>query len=262
MTSDGADLIAPMRNKKLTTTVFNEGAPLYRQVFGDLRQRIVGGEYGVGDTLPSEDALSVHYGVSKITTRRALQELSLEGLIERRQGIGTIVRPPSSQFTFEGDVESLLENFAFQSLSQHYEILEFRRQTFSDKTCDLMELPHGAVGLKVVSVAIRDDQRAYYTVTCVCDPFARKLNKTTLKKTPAIIALMQKGVEIGTADQRLKATSPPSFVQAALKVRQHHPMLRARLTIFDSAGSAIEHVDSYIRGDAFEYRSMMTRMSK
>ena len=251
-----------MRIRNIAATVSDVGAPLYRQVYDDLHKRILGSEYKVGDTLPSEDALSVHYGVSKITTRRALQELSLERLIERRPGIGTIVRSPSSQFTFEGDVESLLKNFAYQSLNQRYEIMEFRRQILVDEICDLMELPHGTIGLRVTSVAIRNDQRVYYTTTSVADPFARELNRAALRKTAAIVALMQKGVQIGTADQRLKATPPPSFVQTALEVRKHHPMLRAKLTIFDPMGSVIEHVDSYIRGDVFEYRSLMTRTGK
>jgi DNA-binding GntR family transcriptional regulator len=251
-----------MRNSKLAASVADEGMPLYRQVFADLRQRIAVGEYEVGDTLPSEDSLSAHYGVSKITTRRALQELSLEGLIERRQGIGTIVRRLTTQFTFEGDVESLLENFAFQSLNHHSEILEFRRNIFAEEICDLMELPPGTIGLTIASIAIRDGQRVYYSSTSVADTFSLELNRVMLRNTAAIIILMQKGVQIGSADQRLSATSPPSFVQTALEVQKNHPMLRARLTIFDHTGSAIEHVDSYIRGDVFEYRSIMTRTRK
>lgn len=67
-------------------------APLYRTVHRELRQRIVTGRYGPGAILPSERRLIDEFGVSLITIRRAMDELVLDGLIERRQGVGSFVR--------------------------------------------------------------------------------------------------------------------------------------------------------------------------
>jgi len=66
--------------------------PLYRTVHRELRQRIVTGRYGPGAVLPSERRLIDEFGVSLITIRRAMDELVLDGLIERRQGVGSFVR--------------------------------------------------------------------------------------------------------------------------------------------------------------------------
>ncbi|MCC7352678.1 MAG: GntR family transcriptional regulator [Anaerolineae bacterium] len=66
--------------------------PLYRRVYEDIRQRIKTGFYARGGILPSEARLTDEYGVSLITVRRALDELALDGLVERRQGVGTFVR--------------------------------------------------------------------------------------------------------------------------------------------------------------------------
>ena len=66
--------------------------PLYRTVYDSLKARILAGDYPPDVALPSESRLVHDYGVSLITVRRALHELVLDGLIERRQGVGSFVR--------------------------------------------------------------------------------------------------------------------------------------------------------------------------
>jgi DNA-binding LacI/PurR family transcriptional regulator len=67
--------------------------PLYQQLKQSLFSRIRKGEFGPGELLPSEHQLCELYGVSAITTRRALLELVREGVVRRRPGVGTIVAP-------------------------------------------------------------------------------------------------------------------------------------------------------------------------
>lgn len=53
------------------------------------------GEYAAHDQLPSESDLGELFGVSRITVRRALGTLENEGLIYRRQGLGSFAAPPT-----------------------------------------------------------------------------------------------------------------------------------------------------------------------
>ncbi len=72
--------------------VLKEGpVPLYYQLEQHLRERIVGGEFEPGASLPTEDAICSQYGVSRITVRRALSALQDDRLIERRRGVGSFV---------------------------------------------------------------------------------------------------------------------------------------------------------------------------
>jgi GntR family transcriptional regulator len=65
--------------------------PLYHQINQNLRQLIEGGHLQPGDGVPSEWELSDLYGVSRLTVRRALEELAREGWLTRRHGVGTFV---------------------------------------------------------------------------------------------------------------------------------------------------------------------------
>ena len=69
-------------------------APKHRQVYDALVQQITGGRMRAGDRLPSEADLVRRFGASRITVGRALRDLQLAGLVERRAGSGTFVRAP------------------------------------------------------------------------------------------------------------------------------------------------------------------------
>jgi GntR family transcriptional regulator, arabinose operon transcriptional repressor len=68
----------------------------HAHVFSTLRREIQSGRWRVGDRLPSEAELVRRFGHSRITVGRALRDLQVEGLIERRAGSGTYVRGPSA----------------------------------------------------------------------------------------------------------------------------------------------------------------------
>jgi GntR family transcriptional regulator len=63
----------------------------YVAICKDLRARITSGEYVAGRRLPSQVALAAAYGVSVMTLRQALAELSEDGLVETTHGRGTFV---------------------------------------------------------------------------------------------------------------------------------------------------------------------------
>lgn len=69
----------------------------YKSIAAALRERIAGGELAPGSALPSESALCAQYGVARNTLRRALDQLTEEGLIAVRPGLGRIVVAPGNR---------------------------------------------------------------------------------------------------------------------------------------------------------------------
>lgn len=65
----------------------------FRQIAAMLRQAIMAGEYGLGDTLPTAAEFASRFGTSEATVQRACDQLRSEGLIRTRSGRGTIVNP-------------------------------------------------------------------------------------------------------------------------------------------------------------------------
>ncbi|UUU43146.1 GntR family transcriptional regulator [Streptomyces sp. NBC_00162] len=68
-------------------------------------------DFAVGEVLPNERELAARFGVARATLRQALEQLELEGRLQRRRGVGTTVAPPrvgvavgSAQHSWPGEV--------------------------------------------------------------------------------------------------------------------------------------------------------------
>jgi GntR family transcriptional regulator len=79
--------------KKLLLPQISPAAPgtLYQQIVDGLRREIAEGRLRPGTALPSFRGLAEDLLVSVITVKRAYEELEREGMIYRRQGLGTFV---------------------------------------------------------------------------------------------------------------------------------------------------------------------------
>jgi GntR family transcriptional regulator, arabinose operon transcriptional repressor len=73
--------------------------PKYQQVYSALRREIQSGRLAGGARLPSEAELVRRFGASRITVGRAVRDLQLAGLVERRAGSGTFVAHPRAATT-------------------------------------------------------------------------------------------------------------------------------------------------------------------
>jgi GntR family transcriptional regulator, arabinose operon transcriptional repressor len=70
----------------------NGSLPLYQQIYDKIMEDVRAGRLNPGDRVPSENELSKRFGVSRITTKRTLEMLSEEGIVERVAGKGTFLR--------------------------------------------------------------------------------------------------------------------------------------------------------------------------
>jgi GntR family transcriptional regulator len=87
--------------------------PLYQQIVESIKREIGEGRLDVNAPLPSFRALGKDLNVSLITVKRAYEELEHEGIIYRKQGLGTFVAddaPARSRALKRKHTEALLRN--------------------------------------------------------------------------------------------------------------------------------------------------------
>ncbi|MGM9538531.1 MAG: FadR/GntR family transcriptional regulator [Candidatus Onthomonas sp.] len=92
------------------------------QVYQQMQDQIVNGDWKPGNRIPSENELAEQFGVSRVTVRNALQKLAALGLIETRLGDGSYVCQPEAKAMLQPLVPA-----AFLTDNSLGEILQFRR---------------------------------------------------------------------------------------------------------------------------------------
>ena len=73
------------------------GAPIYDQIYSQIKDAILSGQVAEGEALPSIRALAKDLRISVITTKRAYDELEAEGFIRTMPGKGSFVAPQNPE---------------------------------------------------------------------------------------------------------------------------------------------------------------------
>ncbi len=98
--------------------------PLYQTILDELRTKITSGVLQPNQALPTELELAELYKVSRITSKRAMEELEREGLIIRKRGVGSVVAPLVER---SGQSAGLLIAMVFPFKSAEGWVLEYVR---------------------------------------------------------------------------------------------------------------------------------------
>jgi DNA-binding GntR family transcriptional regulator len=118
--------------------------PLYRQISDRLRARILSGEWPADSIFPTELDLCVQESISRHTAREALRLLVEEGLLVRRRGAGSQVRPrPATPFIqpldsigailqYARDVRLDVERYELESKNNFWTLDGLRRNETGD----------------------------------------------------------------------------------------------------------------------------------
>jgi GntR family histidine utilization transcriptional repressor len=102
--------------------------PRYTVIKNHIIRRIEAHEWQAGDRVPSENDLANQFSVSRMTARRALQELGDEGILVRTQGLGSFVadaRPRSSILEIHS-IDREIEARGHTHLAQLVELAEVK----------------------------------------------------------------------------------------------------------------------------------------
>lgn len=121
-------------------------SPLYQQIYEEIQSSIETGEYVEDQMLPTEKELIEKYGVSRITVRRAIEDLCADGYLIKRQGKGTFVAPPhmSRAFLQSNLVQSFTDLCASVSVKPGAHVISREIVPAREQEREFLGLPEGA----------------------------------------------------------------------------------------------------------------------
>lgn len=157
---------------------------LYYQVMLKLKQKIHDGEFPIDSKLPNEQELQDLFGVSRVTLRKAIDQLSAEGLIEKIQGNGSYVRKPQKvkKMLRLNSIEGFSVTAKKNGYSPSSRIVNLEKVIPSRRIQNIFDLDT-SICLNVKRVLLLDDQPAIIDDSYISSPFYESLDENALQKS-------------------------------------------------------------------------------
>ncbi|NJD27969.1 MAG: GntR family transcriptional regulator [Chloroflexi bacterium] len=230
------------------------GRALYAQVAERLRERLASGEFKPGDRLPGEFQLSNEYRVSRVTIRAALAALEREGLIVKRQGLGSFVRTARARQVL-ARLETLDSSLAEQGLIPTARILDFAFGAAPDQLAATLGLPPESEVLVVRRLHTVEGGPIALVEMTLPASLGTHFSRRDVEEKPLYELLETRlGVRPGAASQSIRADAASGPVAEALGIQRGAPVLICDRITYDDAGRALQHTLFTYRADRFEFR--------
>ncbi|WP_255562229.1 GntR family transcriptional regulator [Corynebacterium sp. FDAARGOS 1242] len=221
-----------------------EAEPLHTQVSDFMRTRIATGQWSPGTKLPSEPTLAIELGVARGTLRRAVDDLTSEGILSRVHGRGTFVSNPpieTSMTTAFGTIADELreQNIEFTTSTISHRVTTLSSQDWLNRFN--LERPFPALQLQ----RVRSDKRgpiAYLENTVLIgasgvDPQIAESDFDNIALFDRIEHLL--GNRLGKGERFLSAVNSNARIAQLLKVPQNTALLHMEQRTYTSTD--LEH---------------------
>jgi GntR family transcriptional regulator len=228
--------------------------PLYAQVKDRLVRRLIDGVWQPGQLIPSEMELARELGVSQGTIRKALDAMTAENLLLRRQGRGTYVAEPE-------DSRILFQFFRLmpdggEAVFPTSRILARTAAAAEPAEAERLRLPRGAGVVRIERVRALGERPVM--VETLSLPQARFGELATMAEIPNNVYRLYSqrwSVTIGRALERLKAIAATPADAAELGCAPGTPLLEISRIAYDLEGNPVELRVSRCLTDSLHYSS-------
>jgi GntR family transcriptional regulator len=235
-----------------------DAAPLYVRVQTAIREAIQNGRLAAGSLLPSEKELEIEYGVSRITVRRALEELQREGLVVRGQGRQARVAEALvsvAQAKIEEDLAATLDLVR----GTDSEVLSFDWKLADERIRSKLEIAPNEPVLRVDRVRSSNGRAIMHTCAHIPAFIGAKLSRETLTERSMLDILIKSGVTISSAEQVMHAAPCPAHIAPLIGLSPGDAVFLIERLVKDDKGRPIQHLIATFRWDCFSYRISSTR---
>ncbi|SME98344.1 GntR family transcriptional regulator [Tistlia consotensis] len=217
-------------------------APLYEQLKLQISELILVGTWPPGTLLPSEVELARRYGLAVGTVRRALSDLTAEGLLTRRRKTGTIVndRAPHHSMRFFFQYYRLHAKDGTLLVSEA-EVLSRESAVASEAECQRLKLAEGAAVVRVERIR-RVEGRAvmHEEITWPAERFPELLAREALPNRLYVFFLERYGIRVSSVRESLSAELPSERDRELLDLPEGQAVLAIDNLAYDQAGVPIE----------------------
>jgi GntR family transcriptional regulator len=218
-----------------------------------LREQIDQGIYTADEQLPSESQLVESFDVSRITIRRALQTLEGEGMIYRRQGLGSFVR---GDRVSQGLVRltDFAEDMAAAGLEPSSVLIHHGGDEARGRVAEELAVEEGHRVIRLDRVRLADGEPIAFDRTWLTAFYSQLLEGRDLTKETIYSILEQEyRIPVVRGKFRIEAVNAPADIGQHLSVPWGRALLLIERTSCTEAGRTVYYQQRYYRSDRVAY---------
>ncbi len=213
----------------------SDSIPLYQEISQKLLEQITSGVYKKGDNLPTEEALTQQYHVSRVTIRQAIQLLANEGYVQKKQGSGTKVTFSKYSVFLERSAKiiSFSEEMRLQGKTSSSRLLSFELLASSPMTASELNLPADTPFFSYERLLLADDmpyclENGFLPANVFSDFSPHDLASSKFNY------YRQRGISIYSSHQTVHAILPDKKTAELLNISRRKPILKINNITFKS----------------------------
>ena len=205
--------------------------------------------------LLSEPRLAKTLGVSRATLREALRTFEEQGLISRRQGVGTFVVDQTPKLESGLEVLESIETMAARSgLSVSSEGEKIVEGLADDKIADALNIDIGTELTRVSRIIKLDDRPVAYLVDVLPRETLSASEILNDFKGSVLDFIIERGQpKLASSRTEIKAVSAPSEVANAMHIQRHDVLLHFIAYLYDISGKVVDYSLSYFLPGVFRF---------
>lgn len=224
------------------------GVPLYIQVANSLRALISEGKLEQSGFLPSERTLSEQIGASRVTIRKAIEQLVEEGLLERRQGSGTYL---ANRIEQAGDcLSSFTEDMRRRGAVPRSIWLTRQVSSPTTEEAEILRIDPSAEVARLGRVRLSGGEPLAIEHAVVPAAFLPPLSRLRQSLYDALRSMDRRPV-VGT--QKLHASLATPVEAGLLSIEPQSAVLRLERRTYLADGTPVELTRSAYRGDRYDF---------
>lgn len=227
--------------------------PLYHQ----LRQALLGtleqGHWQEGDPIPTEREICDTYGVSRITVRRAINDLVREGYLVSYQGKGTFVARPKIQRQLS-QLRSFSEELEALGLRAGSRLLSLRQEPAMGDVAAALGVTEGDWIWIVERLRLADDEPTIVSTSHLRLPAHVVLTPAQLHGQASLWQVLRsQGVTFARSEATIQAVAGYARETQLLEVPPGSPLLLVESIIYSDDDMPVEYTRMVSRGDRYKY---------
>jgi GntR family transcriptional regulator len=228
--------------------------PLYDQIERNLRNLVINGRLQPGQMVPSEWDLSTLYGVSRLTVRRALDELVRQNWLERKHGVGTFVRQPAIASITDSKL-SFTEQMRLIGRQPGSRLIAQRTVPATAKIAHSLRMREGEAIVEITRLRLADEVPILLETSCLSSERFPSLESRSWSSTDSLYRILSEeyGVTIAGLDHTLKPVLLTETEARFLQAKSGTPALLSEIVAFTRDGTPVEYSWSFSNGDKSEF---------